>query len=36
MKKVTILGGLMFAMFSFAPSEMKTWTIDNAHYYVGF
>jgi polyisoprenoid-binding protein YceI len=36
MKKVTILGGLMFAMFSFAPSEMKTWSIDNAHSYVGF
>ena len=36
MKKVTVMLGLAFAMFSFVATEASTWTIDPMHSNVGF
>jgi polyisoprenoid-binding protein YceI len=36
MKKLTLIGGLAFALFSFVPTEATTWGIDGVHSRVGF
>ena len=36
MKKLTLIGGLAFALFSFVPTDASTWGIDGVHSRVGF
>jgi len=36
MKKLTLIAGLAFGLFSFVPTEATTWGIDGVHSRVGF
>ncbi len=36
MKKLTLIAGLAFALFSFVPTDATTWGIDGVHSRVGF
>ena len=36
MKKLTLIAGLAFGLFSFVPTDVTSWGIDNVHSRVGF
>jgi polyisoprenoid-binding protein YceI len=36
MKKITLIAGLAFGLFSFVPTDVTSWGVDNVHSRVGF